>query len=148
MDGAADERLGRLIERRKAELAKLGDKDGTHTNERRFQRNRVLRAIPRLTIVISGAIGEINDQIAEIDARIELHTADHSPTAEIGYTICLADEDDGGPILTLTVDHDGVARAILSSANARTLLKSLSVFDFEQADIKSLLISLLEAQYD
>src|ERR1700677_952763 len=147
MDPAVDERLSRILERRRQEKAAVGPPQDHPDYERRLARNRVIAELPRLAAKISDAAAELNKIISEEDLWIKIEIEDRTPSAEAYYNIGVIGRDEDGPTLSLIIDYQGNIRSMLRSRDNRSLLGTSSIFSIERPELMAQLVSLLEVQY-
>jgi hypothetical protein len=146
MEKDIEQRLAKIIERRRAELSTMEAHDDA-SHARRLAHNRLLVELPRVSARIATAVGLLNDRLYESELSLKVDLADHTPIAEAIYTVSLTSADEGRPSLVMTVDHTGSVRCILRSGGKRTLIGSFSVHTLDSARLMELLVTLLEANY-
>ncbi len=148
MDVKREERIARIIERRRAALATFDDASDHHDQDRHLAHERVLAELPRFLTKISGAVLELNDQISDAHVGVRLKALEHTPSAEAIYVLSVVPALGEVPVLVLNIDYTGKLNALLEAKGVRKLIKTSSVFQIDRSEIVDLLLSLMEAQYD
>lgn len=146
MDTHWEERLARVIARRRehVHVETLGDEPG---KARRMAHERIVSELPRLAAKIASAVAVLNDRLLEDSIALKVEFVDHTPASEASYSVLIAGAPEESPALVLTIDHQGVARGMIKTNKARTVLLLSTVFELDIKDLMDMLVTLLETYY-
>jgi hypothetical protein len=150
MDKSIDQRIARIVAARQARAA-IDNIDQTHDRERRAVRSHVLDELPRFKAKLSDAIAELNDRLDEEHIRLQLDERRHSPVVEAIFVIVIDDRDTDyaeNSILSINIDNHGKANFLIAKGDARSLIKSDSIFEIAPTILIDLLVHFLEIKYN
>lgn len=140
-----EQRLESVITRR--QTAVLYNRGESIDIGHRIARTRLIGELPRFAAKLSSAVAVLNDRLQDSDIWLKIESADHSPTAEVTFTVNVATAVENQPRLIVTVDPVGNVRTILSGRDTRTLLHGGIIFNLDLAILFDSLVTLLEAHY-
>lgn len=141
-DPTLDRRLARVIAARRRQL----DEQRAHRSHR-AERDRIVAEIPRFLARLSGALGDLNDQLSETDITLTLQEPDRLYAAEASYRIGVKDQDTADTRLDITIDRSGRVHALVGEDGHRRSLGETDLSAATTAMMTHWLVAVLETRY-
>jgi hypothetical protein len=142
-----DERLTRIVDRRRSELSESFVSEDHGGRARRLAHVRLMAELPRVSARIANAVALLNDRLSDYELALQVDIADHTPFAEAKHTVRVVGAREEEPSLVITIDHTGVIRFLLKNGDRRALLGTDTVGSLHSAHVMDMLVTLLEAHY-
>jgi hypothetical protein len=142
MDGEPSARLERVIEARRRQLSE----QQAHRSHR-AERDRIVAEIPRLLAKLTGAVGEINDQLSETDVVLALTPHDRQYAAESSFRVGITDQDSTDAYLDIAIERSGRVHALIGRDGHKRGLAEADLFSVSRETMIDWLVDLLETRY-